>query len=55
MRNVAFIGIGGVGGYFGGKISQIINDKENEINLYFIARGKHLEKIRQNGLIVYTN
>lgn len=55
MRNVAFIGIGGVGGYFGGKISQIINDKENEINLYFIARGKHLEKIRQNGLIVNTN
>ena len=55
MKNVAFIGIGGVGGYFGGKISQIINDKENEINLYFIARGKHLEKIKQNGLIVNTN
>ena len=55
MKNVAFIGLGGVGGYFGGKMAQIIQEKENELNLYFIARGKHLEKIREHGLIVNTN
>ena len=55
MKNVAFIGLGGVGGYFGGKMAQIIQEKENELNLYFIARGKHLEKIKEHGLIVNTN
>lgn len=55
MKNIAFIGIGGVGGYFGGKMAQIIQEKENELNLYFIARGKHLEKIKEHGLIVNTD
>ena len=54
MRNIAFIGVGGVGGFFGGKMSQLLNDNKIDINIYFIARGKHLEKINSNGLILNT-
>ncbi|PHR70705.1 MAG: 2-dehydropantoate 2-reductase [Lutibacter sp.] len=39
-------GAGGVGGYFGGKLTQSGND------ITFIARGKHLEAIQKNGLQV---
>lgn len=39
-------GVGGVGGYFGGKLAQAGND------VTFIARGKHLEAIQENGLQV---
>lgn len=54
MKNIAFIGVGGVGGYFGGKMSQLLNNDKIDINLYFIARGKHLEKINSEGLILNT-
>ncbi len=43
---IGIIGTGGVGGYFGGKLAQAGND------VTFIARGAHLEAIRQNGLQV---
>lgn len=39
-------GAGGVGGYFGGKLAHAGND------VTFIARGKHLEAIQENGLQV---
>ena len=45
MKIVVY-GAGGVGGYFGGKLAQIGND------VTFIARGKHLEAIQENGLQV---
>lgn len=45
MKIVVY-GIGGVGGYFGGKIAQTSNE------VVFIARGEHLKKIRENGLKV---
>lgn len=51
--NIAVIGMGGVGGYFGGKLSQII-DQNSGIQLYFIARGKHLEIIKEKGLLLKT-
>ncbi|WP_242861406.1 ketopantoate reductase family protein [Cellulosilyticum ruminicola] len=51
--NIAFIGIGGVGGYFGGKLSQV-TDKETR-KLYFIARGNHLKAIQEKGLLLKTN
>jgi 2-dehydropantoate 2-reductase len=41
---IAVFGIGGVGGYFGGKLTQ------TEHEIIFIARGEHLEAIRANGL-----
>lgn len=43
---IAIIGAGGVGGYFGAKLSQA------GFNVSFLARGKHLEAIKKNGLIV---
>ena len=43
---IGIIGTGGVGGYFGGKLAQAGND------VTFIARGAHLEAIKQNGLVV---
>jgi len=44
--NIVVIGIGGVGGYFGGKLAQA------GFNVTFIARGKHLDAIKNQGLQV---
>ena len=52
--NIAVIGIGGVGGYFGGKLASLI-DHENDIKVYFIARNSHLDEIKSNGLILDTD
>ncbi len=43
---IAFIGIGALGGYFGGRLAQAGND------VVFIARGATLEALRKNGLRV---
>ncbi|MDX1719168.1 MAG: 2-dehydropantoate 2-reductase N-terminal domain-containing protein, partial [Salegentibacter mishustinae] len=43
---ILIFGIGGVGGYFGGKLAQA------GFNVTMIARGKHLEAINKNGLEV---
>jgi len=43
---IAIIGTGGVGGYFGGKLAQ----NGNEVT--FLARGEHLNAIREKGLKV---
>lgn len=45
MKIVVY-GIGGVGGYFGGRLTQTNNE------VLFIARGKHLDAIQKNGLQV---
>ena len=45
MKIVIF-GTGGVGGYFGGKLTQAGND------VTFLARGKHLKAIEKNGLSI---
>lgn len=52
--NIAVIGIGGVGGFFGGKITQLLKG-ESGLNVHFIARGLHLEEIRRNGLLLDTD
>lgn len=53
---IAFIGIGGVGGYFGGKFTGILNKCQNNTNeIYFVARGEHGRKIKENGLILKMN
>ncbi|NJN17558.1 MAG: 2-dehydropantoate 2-reductase [Oscillochloris sp.] len=41
---IAVLGVGGVGGYFGGRLAAAGND------VYFIARGAHLQAIRAHGL-----
>jgi 2-dehydropantoate 2-reductase len=52
--NIGIIGIGGVGGYFGGKLTQLLKDDKN-LSIFFIARNKHLNKIKKNGLILDTD
>lgn len=51
--NIVIVGVGGVGGYFGGKIAKYFED-DNENNIYFVARGEHLKKIREDGLELRT-
>jgi len=55
LENICVCGIGGVGGYFGGKLvlamnSGILKNKK----IYFIARGEHLDEIKKKGLILNT-
>ncbi len=50
--NIGIIGVGGVGGYFGGKICKQAPSREKGV--YFVARGKHLDEIRKKGLQVTT-
>lgn len=45
--HIAVMGAGGIGGYFGGLLARAGND------VSLIARGKHLEAIRKNGLEVH--
>ena len=50
---IAVVGIGGVGGYFGGKVAlKYAGSAEQEV--VFIARGAHLEAIRKEGLLLRT-
>lgn len=51
--NIVMIGTGGVGGYFGGKIAEYC-ERNKEYKVYFVARGEHLKKIKENGLKVKT-
>mgnify|MGYP003634020819 CR=1 FL=1 len=44
--NIVVIGAGGVGGYFGGKLSKAGFD------VTFVVRGKHFETIKNNGLLI---
>ncbi len=55
INNICIFGIGGVGGYFGGKIAYFLQNKESRQKVFFIARGRHLEEIRKNGLILNTS
>lgn len=43
---IAVFGAGGVGGYFGGQLAKA------GLEVVFIARGAHLQAIRQNGLFI---
>jgi 2-dehydropantoate 2-reductase len=46
---IAVVGIGGVGGYYGALLARHYSDNK-DIEIVFIARGKHLEEIKANGL-----
>lgn len=53
ITNICIYGVGGVGGYFGAKIaSQLAQENNNKIKLFFIARGDHLHKIEKDGLVL---
>ncbi|TLX73265.1 2-dehydropantoate 2-reductase [Labilibacter sediminis] len=46
--NIAIIGAGGVGGYFGGRLAQAGN------NVTFVARGEHAKSIKEKGLQIIS-
>jgi 2-dehydropantoate 2-reductase len=48
---IVIVGIGGVGGYYGGFLAKKFEDS-SEIEIYFLARGTNLQKIQQEGLKV---
>jgi 2-dehydropantoate 2-reductase len=50
---IGIIGIGGVGGYFGGKLAREY-EHSSEHEIIFIARGEHLKSIQKNGLQLFT-
>jgi 2-dehydropantoate 2-reductase len=55
INKICIYGIGGIGGYFGGKIAHTINTSgEKNYECYFIARGDHLEAIKRNGIKVVS-
>jgi 2-dehydropantoate 2-reductase len=50
---IAVFGVGGVGGYFGGKIA-VKYAGSSEHQVVFIVRGAHLAAIRKDGLLLKT-
>jgi len=55
IKSVCVYGIGGVGGYFGGKIAHKISMGScSTIQVYFIGRGEHLKAVQQHGLNLIT-
>ena len=46
---IAILGLGGVGGYYGGKLAKRFRDTSH-VEIYFIARGEHLEAIKKYGI-----
>ncbi|RNI30149.1 2-dehydropantoate 2-reductase [Rufibacter immobilis] len=53
MKKIGIVGIGGVGGYFGGLLAKKYEDSD-QVQVYFMARGEHGEAIREKGLTVET-
>jgi len=54
IKSVCVYGIGGVGGYFGGRIAHKISKGNRAVQVYFIGRGEHLKAIQQQGLNLIT-
>ncbi|MGB4413474.1 MAG: 2-dehydropantoate 2-reductase [Paludibacter sp.] len=50
---IVIVGLGGVGGYYGGLLAKQYAGNP-EIEIYFMARGAHLQKVKENGLTVIT-
>ncbi len=53
IRKVCIYGVGGIGGFFAGKIAPGA-EKNKDYEVYFIARGAHLNEIQKKGLIFNT-
>jgi len=49
--NIGIIGVGGVGGYFGGKLCQLLKNS-HDFDISFVARGDHLRAIQKSGLLL---
>jgi 2-dehydropantoate 2-reductase len=56
IKNITVIGIGGVGGYFGGKLAYSLSQNNSTgKHITFVARGNHYKKINDSGLNLYTD
>lgn len=53
-QRIAILGLGGVGGYYGGMLAALAEQADSDFEVLFIARGKHLEEIKSNGLKIST-
>ncbi len=53
MTRILIVGLGGVGGYYGGLLAQKYAES-NDVEIIFLARGAHLSKIQEKGLTVIT-
>jgi len=53
-KHVVIIGLGGVGGYFGFKISQT-NETNKQYQISFIARAKTFEVVKETGLTLLSS
>ena len=51
IKRIGIIGVGGVGGYFGGKLCRL-QTNDSGIDISFLARGEHLRVIQQSGLLL---
>src|SRR5688572_10772744 len=54
IRTVGIIGVGGVGGYFGGKLCRVQSNGSG-ISISFVARGEHLQAIQESGLLLSSD
>ena len=55
IKSICIYGVGGVGGYFGGRIaSKLMDGQDGSQEVYFVARGEHLQEIRKHGLVLNT-
>ncbi len=52
IKRICIYGMGGVGGSFGGRMAHILNQTDSQFEIYFVARGEHLQKIRDGGLLL---
>ena len=52
-KKIAIAGLGGVGGYYGGLLAAYCA-ANRDVEVFFVARGAHLKKIREQGLKVIT-
>ena len=50
---IVIVGLGGVGGYFGGFLAKKYVENPG-IEIYFVARGEHLKKVQEKGLTLIT-
>ena len=51
MKKILIVGIGGVGGYYGGLLAKYYAGSK-DVSVNFMVRGAHLQKIKQDGLLV---
>lgn len=55
IHTIWVYGVGGVGGFIGGKIARFLQkEHRKDTRLYFIARGEHLKEIQKKGLVLNT-